>query len=154
LETTQNYRRQESDMPIPVTARSKPWVCGCSLAGIAGSSPAGGMNVSCVCSVLSGIGLCDGLITRPEEFYRVWCVQWVWSRSPVRRGHGPQLCRSATGRVWGEEGRKRWGQSHTENPQILRTTVQDLVVRDLDIPGLEDLWVAGIALKRCYWSKV
>jgi hypothetical protein len=28
--------------------------------------------------VLSGTGLCVGLITCPEEFYRVWCV-WVWS---------------------------------------------------------------------------
>jgi len=28
--------------------------------------------------VLSGRGLCVGLITRPEESYRVWCV-WVWS---------------------------------------------------------------------------
>jgi hypothetical protein len=36
-----------------------------------------------VCSercVLWGTGLCDGLITRPEKFYRVWCV-WVWSRN-------------------------------------------------------------------------
>jgi hypothetical protein len=24
--------------------------------------------------VLSGTGLCDKLITRPEEFYRLWCV--------------------------------------------------------------------------------
>jgi len=24
--------------------------------------------------VLSGRGLCDGLITRPEESYRMWCV--------------------------------------------------------------------------------
>jgi hypothetical protein len=24
--------------------------------------------------VLSGRGLCDGLITRPEESYRLWCV--------------------------------------------------------------------------------
>jgi len=23
---------------------------------------------------LSGRGLCDGLITRPEESYRLWCV--------------------------------------------------------------------------------
>ena len=31
----------------------------------------------CVCSeccVLSGRGLCDELITRPEESYRLWCV--------------------------------------------------------------------------------
>jgi hypothetical protein len=25
-----------------------------------------------VCCVLSGRGLCDGLITRPEEFYQLW----------------------------------------------------------------------------------
>jgi hypothetical protein len=31
--------------PIPVAARSKAWVRGRSLAGIAGSNPAGGMNV-------------------------------------------------------------------------------------------------------------
>jgi hypothetical protein len=24
--------------------------------------------------VLSGRGLCDGLITRPEESFRLWCV--------------------------------------------------------------------------------
>jgi hypothetical protein len=28
--------------------------------------------VSVVC--LSGIGICDGPITRPEESYRLWCV--------------------------------------------------------------------------------
>jgi len=27
-----------------------------------------------VCCVLSGRGLCDDLITRPEESYRLWCV--------------------------------------------------------------------------------
>jgi hypothetical protein len=32
------------------------------------------MFVYCVCSVLSGRGLSDGLITRPEEFYRLWRV--------------------------------------------------------------------------------
>jgi hypothetical protein len=29
------------------------------------------MSVSCKCCVLSGRGLCVGLITRPEKFYRV-----------------------------------------------------------------------------------
>ena len=28
----------------------------------------------CECCVLSGRGLCDELITRPEESYRLWCV--------------------------------------------------------------------------------
>ena len=68
------FRLQEGRKPIPTTARSKAWVCGHSIAGIVGSDPAGDMNVSCECCVLSGRGLCVGLITRPEESYRVWCV--------------------------------------------------------------------------------
>jgi len=32
-------------VPIPVAARSKAWVCGRLLAGIAGSNPAGGMSL-------------------------------------------------------------------------------------------------------------
>jgi len=39
-------------------------------ARIAGSKPPGTwMSVSYECCVLSGKGLCDGLITHPEEFY-------------------------------------------------------------------------------------
>jgi hypothetical protein len=40
------------------------------------------MDVCCECCVLSGRGLCDGLITRPGECYRLWRV-WVWSRNLV-----------------------------------------------------------------------
>jgi len=30
--------------------------------------------------MLSVRGLCVGLITRPEESYRVWCIwEWSWS---------------------------------------------------------------------------
>jgi len=36
------------------------------------------MYVCCECCVLSRRGLCDELITRPEESYRLWCV-WMWS---------------------------------------------------------------------------
>jgi len=32
------------------------------------------MSVSGECCILSGRGLCDGLITRPEEPYGLWCV--------------------------------------------------------------------------------
>jgi len=32
------------------------------------------MFVCCECCVLSGRGLCDGLVTRPEESYRMWRV--------------------------------------------------------------------------------
>jgi hypothetical protein len=52
------------EKPIPVAARTKAWVYGLS--------PAAWMSVSCECCVLSGRGLCDGPITRPEESYRVW----------------------------------------------------------------------------------
>ena len=40
---------------IPVIVRYEVWVCGRSLAGITGSSPAGGMDISlsCKCCVLS-----------------------------------------------------------------------------------------------------
>jgi hypothetical protein len=59
-----------------MAARSKAWVCGLSIAGVAGSDPAGTMDVcfSCVCCVLSGRGLCDGPIPHPEEGYVVRCV--------------------------------------------------------------------------------
>jgi hypothetical protein len=57
--------------PIPniyntVAARSKAWVCGRSLAGVAGSFAAGGLGVCRECCVLSG-RVCDGPITDPES---------------------------------------------------------------------------------------
>jgi hypothetical protein len=62
-------------MPIPVAARSKAYVCARSVAGVACSNPARGMVVCLLCLyvVMSYVdrGLCDGLITRPEESYRV-----------------------------------------------------------------------------------
>jgi len=57
-----------------VAARSKSWVYGCSHAEIVGSNPTRGMDVCCECCALSGRGLCDGLITRTEESYRLWGV--------------------------------------------------------------------------------
>ena len=36
--------------------------------------PGAWMFVCCVCCVLSGRGLCDELIVRSEESYRLWCV--------------------------------------------------------------------------------
>ena len=49
------------------------------------------MFVCCECCVLSGRCLCDELITRPEESYRVWCVvecdlENSWSRRPWSTG--------------------------------------------------------------------
>jgi hypothetical protein len=60
--------------PVPVAARSKAKFCGPSPAEIAGSYPDGAIDVCCDCCVLSRTGLCDKLIIRPEESYRLWCV--------------------------------------------------------------------------------
>jgi len=52
------YRSCKPICLIPVAARSKAWVCGRLLAGIAGSNPAGAwMSFSCERHVLSGIDL-------------------------------------------------------------------------------------------------
>ena len=59
--------------PIPVTAQSEAYVCSCLLAGIAGSNPAGGMDVVRILRrqvEVSGVGP----ITRLEESYRVRSV--------------------------------------------------------------------------------
>ena len=61
-------------MPLPVAAKSKAYVFGRSPAEIVGSNPTGSMGFCCECCVLSGRGLCDGLITRPDESYRLWRV--------------------------------------------------------------------------------
>ena len=57
--------------PIPVAAPSKAWVCGRSLAGVAGSIPSGDIYSCCEYFVLSCRGLCDGPITRLEDSYRM-----------------------------------------------------------------------------------
>jgi hypothetical protein len=49
------------------------------------------MFVFCECCVLSVRGLCDELITRPEESYRLWCVvvcdlETSWMRRPCPTG--------------------------------------------------------------------
>ena len=51
---------------------SKLWLCNCSLAGVAGLNPAKDMDACLLfrvfeCYVLSGRGLCNWLITCPEE---------------------------------------------------------------------------------------
>jgi hypothetical protein len=46
----------------------------CSLGLRVRIPPEAWMYVSCGCYVLSARGFCVGLITRPEESYRVWCV--------------------------------------------------------------------------------
>jgi hypothetical protein len=53
------------------------------------------MFVSCDCCVLSGKGLCDELITRPDKSYRLWCVVVCDLENSWRRRLYPALSRSA-----------------------------------------------------------
>jgi hypothetical protein len=59
--------------------------------------PGARMFVCCECCVLSGRVPCDALITRPEEFHRVWCVVVCDLEIARMRRPWPALGRSATG---------------------------------------------------------
>jgi len=50
---------------------------------------------ACECSVLSSGALCVGLITRPKEFYRLWCVVACHLQTSRMRKPRPALGRSA-----------------------------------------------------------
>jgi len=58
--------------------------------------PRAWMSVCRECCVLSSRGLCDGLITRPDESYRLWCVvvcdleTCEWGRHSLRWDAAPQ----------------------------------------------------------------
>jgi len=54
------------------------------------------MFVFCECCVLSGRGLCDELITRPEESYQLWSVVVCDLETSRMRRPWPALGRSAT----------------------------------------------------------
>jgi len=54
------------------------------------------MLICCECCVMSGRGLCDELITRPEESYRLWCVVVCDLETSKMRRPWPALGRSAT----------------------------------------------------------
>jgi len=55
-----------------VATRSKAWVYSCPVLGLQFQIPPGvWMSVSSECCVLSGRGLCDGPVPRPEESCRM-----------------------------------------------------------------------------------
>jgi len=64
------------------------------------SNPTGGMDVCCESFVLSGRGLCDELVTSPEESYRLWCVVVCDLETSRMRNPWPVLGRSATGQIF------------------------------------------------------
>jgi hypothetical protein len=120
---------------IPVTARSKTWVCGRSLAGIVGSNPARGMEV-CLLWVLCVVNY--GYLRRTDlssrgvlpTVVRSLCVIY---KSPEWGGHNP-----------------RWAAAPREKTKYISTLYSDQG-RDNDIPysctlrsGLTLLHVAAV----------
>ena len=66
LTTHDTHNRQISMPPVGMAAHLlRSWVQ---------IPPGAWIFVCCECCVLSGRGLCDELITCPEESYRLWCV--------------------------------------------------------------------------------
>jgi hypothetical protein len=62
----------------PVAARSKAWSAVARLLELRVRIPrVAWMSVSFECCVLPGRGLRDGLITRPDESYRVLCLSVI-----------------------------------------------------------------------------
>jgi hypothetical protein len=55
------------------------------------------MFVCCGCCVLSGRDLCNELINRPEESYRLWCVVVCDLKTSRMRSPWPALGRRAIG---------------------------------------------------------
>jgi len=81
-----------------MATRSKAWVCGRFFAAIVGLNPAGCMDDVLLCYMLKGRGLCDELITRAEEYCRVWCVVVCDLETSRIRRHWTALGWNATGK--------------------------------------------------------
>jgi len=78
------------------------------------------MLACCECCLMSGRGLCDELITRPEESYRLWRVvvcdlETSWVRRPWPAGGGGAVALKKNGN-W------KYG---SVNYQILHTTIRN-----------------------------
>ena len=77
LKTHDTHNRQISMFPVwlepKISAGERPQAAP-FLRSWVRIPPGAWIFVCCECRVLSGRGLCDELITRPEESYRMWCV--------------------------------------------------------------------------------
>ena len=100
------------------------------------------MFVCCECCVLSGRGLCDELITRPEESYRLWCVVVCDLETSRMRRPWPALGRSATG--GGDE------MSFICKPRITQKLF--VVIFDIFITGRPSLWTEIIVKNFPYFN--
>ena len=124
--------------PMLVSERSQTTACGLSLAGIAGSNPTGGMDVSCECCVLSSRGLSYNLslVQRSPTYFGVSvCVRY---KPHKRGGHGPLWAVAPEGENVCPKGRQ-----HTKVHDILTQEKKKLLVFfALKMPYLVCLYLA------------
>jgi hypothetical protein len=73
------------------------------------------------CCVLSGRDLCDELITRPEESYRLWCVVVCGLETSRMRRPWPALGRSATAK--NKKKKSQYVTKFTQSFQYVTKTV-------------------------------
>jgi hypothetical protein len=91
------WRRCQLLSPVPVAVRSwRRSAAARLLRSWVRILPGSWMFVCCECCVLSGRGLCDELITRPEESYRLWSVVVCDLETARMKRSWPALGRSAT----------------------------------------------------------
>jgi hypothetical protein len=96
---TEIYILYELDKPVPVAqwprCLSRRSAAARLLRSWVRIPPGAWIFVCCECRVLSDRGLCDELITRPEESYRLWCVVVCDLETSRMRRSWPALGRSA-----------------------------------------------------------
>jgi len=115
------------------------------------------MDVCCECCVFSGRRVCVGLITRPQESYRLWCVQWVWSRSTVKWKtlhaimHKKKLqqvnrlsCKSAV-RIGFNKERRHYTSTSQHPSELLSATSVLVPVRNASCGKLYCYWTVHIS---------
>jgi hypothetical protein len=85
--------------------------------------PGAWMYICCECCVLSGRGLCDELITRPEESYRLWCFVVCNLEISILRRSRPALGRSATerNRTWLAFPHHKYGRLSQSLPKLIKS---------------------------------
>ena len=90
-------KNSRSQWPLGLRHRS---VVACLLRSWVRIPPGAWIFVCCECRVLSGRGLCDKLITRPEESYRPWCIVVCDLETSRMRRPWPALGRSTTAKKY------------------------------------------------------
>ena len=98
------------------------------------------MDVCCECCVLSGRGLCDELITRPEESYRLWCVVVCDLETSRMRRPWPALGRSATKKIAVKMYLNRWYQHFVRTSWLFRIEDKEVGSSETFVSGYQPTW--------------